>query len=84
MEADIERFETENHQDDEASQREGLLEDCEMSEFNEDEENDDDDDEEGENERYYPNVPVIYPRARYAGACNVETVKDGESNSTIS
>lgn len=23
-------------------------------------------------------TPVIYPRARFAGACNVETVKDGE------
>ena len=23
------------------------------------------------------NLPIIYPRARYFGHCNVETVKDG-------
>jgi ethanolamine utilization microcompartment shell protein EutL len=23
-------------------------------------------------------VPVVYPRRRYAGACNVQTIKDGE------
>lgn len=25
----------------------------------------------------FARVPVIFPRARYAGACNVRTVKDG-------
>lgn len=27
-------------------------------------------------------IPVILPRARFAGACNVETVKDGKSIGT--
>jgi WD repeat-containing protein 42A len=26
----------------------------------------------------HPKVPVVYPRRRYAGACNVQTIKDGE------
>ena len=25
-------------------------------------------------------IPVIYPRSRFAGHCNVETIKDGESS----
>ena len=27
---------------------------------------------------YYPDVPVVMPRSGFSGACNVETVKDGE------
>ena len=26
----------------------------------------------------HPDAPVIYPRMRFSGHCNVETVKDGE------
>lgn len=26
-------------------------------------------------------LPIVYPRHKYAGACNVETVKDGECQS---
>ena len=40
------------------------------------------DDEEGEGEestgdQRYSDAPVVMPRARFAGVCNVETVKDG-------
>jgi hypothetical protein len=45
----------------------------------------DDDDNEGEvvddlhrGMQGYDNVPVVLPRRRFTGACNVETVKDGE------
>lgn len=27
----------------------------------------------------YGEIPVIYPRCRFTGACNIETVKDGTS-----
>lgn len=49
-------------------------------------EEDDDEDEDQEmdddlpasylNDRYRPNIPVVLPRRKFVGACNVETVKD--------
>ncbi len=44
----------------------------------------DDDDDDDESDTYgpssdeFPSIPVILPRGRYAGICNVETVKDGK------
>lgn len=38
-------------------------------------------DEDGRSEStndLHPDAPVIYPRIRFSGHCNVETVKDGE------
>ena len=75
MEEDIERYM-------------GMNEDAETSDL--DDENRDDDDSENEEDedsesdtshslRFYPGVPVVLPRGRFAGACNVETVKDGQS-----
>lgn len=40
----------------------------------------DEDEDNYENPRYYPGVPIVYPRRRFPGACNVETVKDGEGS----
>lgn len=51
-------------------------------------ENDDDDEDEDEetdndlsvsdlNDRYRRDIPVVLPRRKFVGACNVETVKDG-------
>ena len=37
--------------------------------------NEDDNDEESP---FSPNIPVLYPRASFSGACNVRTVKDGK------
>jgi WD repeat-containing protein 42A len=54
---------------------------------NEDENEDENDDEMEEEETleleqsYHPNVPTIRPRKRFAGARNVDTVKDGKSTS---
>ena len=31
----------------------------------------------------YDNVPIILPRRRFSGACNVETVKDGAFTSLV-
>ena len=45
-----------------------------------DDDNDDDEaDDEAEDEelKYFPSVPVVMPRKKFSGACNVETVKDG-------
>ena len=42
-----------------------------------DDEEDESEDEESIGDQRYSNVPVVMPRARFAGVCNVETVKDG-------
>jgi hypothetical protein len=48
------------------------------------EDGDGDEDEESRPDEAYTDeeilgsVPVVYPRSRFAGACNVRTVKDGE------
>ncbi|KAI0340937.1 WD40 repeat-like protein [Trametopsis cervina] len=77
MEADIERFlgsdidgESEPQEPEEWFELDG-----ERSEV----EDDDDESEYALHEtvdEHLPRVPVVHPRARYAGACNVDTVKD--------
>ncbi|KAI0796668.1 WD40-repeat-containing domain protein [Abortiporus biennis] len=70
-EADIERIleeiEVRTSEEDEADP-DGEDEDDDMEPEDEDEGNGNDD--------LYSSVPIIPPRARYVGACNVETVKD--------
>lgn len=48
--------------------------------IDEDDEDDKDDGNEGEssNSDHHSTVPVVFPRSRFAGHCNVETVKDGQ------
>lgn len=79
-----------NSEDNEEAQ--GILEnleeeaDIEVDDFlGDSEDNDDvqtDEPESDEDERsvtdMHPDAPVIYPRMRFSGHCNVETVKDGE------
>ena len=73
MEEDIEHF---------ASEAEAMDEDDIYSEGRgddgDDERDEGDEDEEEYESRYFPDVPVVMPRAKFKGACNVETVKDGE------
>jgi len=64
MDADIERF---------------MAEDAEIAEQDttpRDNENDSHTTSEDEGPEPYPTIPVIFPRSKYTGACNVETVKD--------
>jgi hypothetical protein len=42
----------------------------------------DEDDSDPVHESTISRLPLILPRIRYTGACNVETVKDGECQST--
>lgn len=63
---------------------EQLDEDGAMEEDSGDDDDDDDDENEGSDTSgpssdEFPSIPVVLPRSRYAGICNVETVKDGES-----
>lgn len=72
MEQDIERY-MDGAEDEDPSEME---EDEETRD--EDEDNKSDEDNESTNElKFYPDVPVVLPRSRFAGACNAETVKDG-------
>lgn len=53
------------------------------------EDDDDDDDDSGNGGEnidpyYHSTVPIILPRSRFAGHCNVETVKDGQFSSAAS
>lgn len=48
------------------------------SEDNDNEPGSDDDGRSEPTDDMHPDVPVIYPRMRFSGHCNVETVKDGE------
>lgn len=41
------------------------------------EEESEDENEETWAHNFFPGVPTVLPRAKFAGACNVETVKDG-------
>src|ERR1700722_19472899 len=50
---------------------------AEPSDIEEDDQSADDPDEEMADEAH-ESVPVVLPRSRFAGACNVRTVKDGE------
>lgn len=60
------------------------LDAAEGDELSSEESTEDDEDVEDEDEddmayfRYRGHVPIVYPRTRYAGACNVQTVKDGK------
>ncbi|KAI0698580.1 WD40-repeat-containing domain protein [Cytidiella melzeri] len=81
MEQDIERFlEAERGEGDEAMNSEelqGLLGDnTSMPDLEETYDEEGSADEGGDDEVSFAHVPVVHPRARYAGACNVETVKD--------
>lgn len=79
MEEDIERFVDEDDGDsDEDADMDS--EDCSRNEEDDEEEDDDSVDEHGTTRdfKFYPDVPVVMPRSRFAGHCNVETVKDGE------
>lgn len=71
MEEDIDRYMDEvEDEDSSGSSSDGVIHDSGV----------DDQEQEQESPRYpefYPNVPVVLPRNRFAGACNVETVKDG-------
>lgn len=44
-----------------------------------DEESNDGEEEDEEQPDQYASTPIIYPRRRFKGHCNVETVKDGTS-----
>lgn len=59
--------------------------DVDVEDYDIDNDNDSEEEEEEEGSDVYgpssdefPSIPVILPRSRYAGICNVETVKDGE------
>lgn len=72
MEADIDRYLDEED-------RQGAIEggeDDENTTDNEDADDEGDDENDSTTQKFYPNVPLVYPRGRYIGACNVETVKD--------
>jgi hypothetical protein len=50
------------------------------------EETDAEDDEESQRSADIPDnlrLPIVYPRRRYVGACNVRTVKDGERDFSL-
>lgn len=74
MEADIDRYLDEED-------RQGVIEggeDEQNTTDNEDADDEGDDETDSTTQKFYPNVPLVYPRGRYIGACNVETVKDGK------
>ena len=63
------------------------LEDVEMHEesrsFLSDSDEDEDDEGTTRDLIFYPDVPVVMPRRRFAGQCNVETVKDGTCSCSV-
>ncbi|EKM59510.1 uncharacterized protein PHACADRAFT_157899 [Phanerochaete carnosa HHB-10118-sp] len=76
MEQDIDRFLDEDHAD---YEQDGAIEVEDRSlTLDSDAEDDDDVSESGTTRdlMFYPDVPVVMPRSRFAGHCNVETVKD--------
>lgn len=78
MEADIDRYLDEED-------RQGAIEggeDDENTTDNEDADDEGDDENDSTTQKFHPNVPLVYPRGRYIGACNVETVKDGKHTLT--
>lgn len=83
----IHRTDTEMEEDIERMMTEDADEDNYMDEGADDDENGDGetgDDSGGIGTEDIPvtktsSVPIVYPRARFSGACNVETVKDGAS-----
>ncbi|RPD67162.1 WD40 repeat-like protein [Lentinus tigrinus ALCF2SS1-6] len=77
MEEDIERILAEESSPHPRRELRPLLSDN----MDEDDSDIDEDDEDGEEDTYngderYHNVPIIMPRSRFEGVCNVETVKD--------
>lgn len=80
MEEDIARFSAadtaagSSHTEDEDVEI-GLQE--EVAHEHDEQEGDEEEDEEEDEAKYFPAVPVVMPRRKYSGACNVETVKDG-------
>lgn len=88
MEQDIERFFTEEVQDDgtlgpgpqeQETEGDGVDEEESMS----DEEEDEEEEEEDQSPNVHADIAVVLPRARFSGICNVETVKDGMFHSTL-
>jgi hypothetical protein len=81
MEQDIQRLlEAENEDGEEIMDPDRLLDLLLHTDSMSDHEGEDDaeeDDEDDNEEENYAHMPVVHPRARFAGACNVETVKDG-------
>lgn len=80
MEEDIERMMTEDAGEDDRSVDDRMDEDAD------EEHNGDDETDDGSGSVSWTEdtpatktstVPIVYPRARFSGACNVETVKDG-------
>ncbi len=84
MERDIERYlEAEREEGDQRvdpRQVQEMVEtDTRMTDSDEEDEDGEDDGGDGDHDdSIYSHVPVVHPRFRYAGACNVRTVKDGE------
>lgn len=82
MERDIERY-LEAEEGDELVDPRQIQEmigiDTRMSDSDEEGEDvEDDGGDDDHDDSIYSHVPVVHPRFRYAGACNVRTVKDGE------
>ncbi|KAI0092417.1 WD40 repeat-like protein [Irpex rosettiformis] len=78
MEHDIERL-MEEEQGNEAENLEEIRESLETDSRMPDPDEEDEDNQENDDDHddsMYSHVPVVYPRARYAGACNIQTVKD--------
>lgn len=71
MEQDIERFASTSAST--SSDVDETDPDARGSDDDFDDESEDDEDD----EHYFPNIPVVMPRKKFTGACNVETVKDG-------
>ena len=65
-----------SHKEDEEAEMD--VDDFDDSEDNDDEPESDDDGRSKSADDMHPDAPVIYPRMRFSGHCNVETVKDGE------
>jgi len=88
MDEDIERLMTEDLTADNSEPLGGNMDiDTDEDEDDEDDEDEDEDGEEGEDDDNHTGgddipvastskVPIVYPRAQFYGACNVETVKD--------
>ncbi len=78
MDGDIERLQTET----EATTDSEELDIRDHSDDSDAEEDDEATSEATGDERY-SGVPIIMPRSRFAGACNVETVKDGACSKQV-
>ena len=83
MDEDIERILAAHSSDDESGVREDVLEAMEedmefcFDDDAEEEYDEDLDDQKTIGDARFSTVPVIMPRSRFAGVCNVQTIKDG-------